>query len=157
MTANEITYLTFGLVLVAALVIDLGLLSKKNSVITIRKALLQTLFWVGLSLAFFAFLWFEKDGVVATKYVTAYLMEWSLSIDNIFVFILIFSYFRINEANAGRALLIGVLLAIVFRIVFIALGIELIDRFHWLLYVFGAFLIFTGVKLFAKNDEEEYN
>ncbi len=84
-------------------------------------------------------------------------MEWSLSIDNIFVFILIFSYFKVNELDAGRALLWGILMAIVFRILFIALGVELIERFHWLLYVFGAFLIYTGIKLFIKKDEEEFN
>ena len=100
----------------------------------------QTVFWVGLSVAFCAFLWFEKTPMVATKYFTAYLMEWSLSIDNIFVFILIFTYFKVKEKDAGRALLIGILLAIVFRMIFIALGIELIDRFHWILYVFGFFL-----------------
>jgi len=157
MSANQITYLTFGLVLIGALVIDLGLLSKKNSAITIKKALFQTAFWIALSLAFFGFLWFEKSGVVAAKYITAYLMEWSLSIDNIFVFILIFSFFRVKESDAGRALLIGILLAIVFRILFIWLGIELIDRFHWIMYIFGAFLIYTGFKLFFQKEEEEYN
>ena len=155
--SDQVIYLVFGIVLVAALVFDLGLMSKKNVAITIRKALYQTLFWVGLSLVFFAFLWIEKDSVVATKYITAYLMEWSLSIDNIFVFILIFTYFKVKETDAGRALLIGILLAIVFRILFIWLGIELIDRFHWLLYVFGAFLLYTGFNLFFKKDEEEYN
>jgi tellurite resistance protein TerC len=157
MSPTQIAYLTFGIVLVAALVFDLGLMSKRNSKISIRKALLQTLFWVGLSMAFFAFLFFEKNSTVAIKYLTAYLMEWSLSIDNIFVFILIFSFFKVEEADAGRALLVGILLAIVFRILFIALGVELINRFHWLLYLFGAFLIYTGVKLFMKNEEEEFN
>jgi tellurite resistance protein TerC len=155
--SDQVIYLVFGIVLVAALIFDLGLMSKKNVAITIKKALYQTLFWVGLSLAFFAFLWIEKDSVVATKYITAYLMEWSLSIDNIFVFILIFTYFKVKETDAGRALLIGILLAIVFRILFIWLGIELIDRFHWLLYVFGAFLLYTGFKLFFKKDSEEFN
>jgi tellurite resistance protein TerC len=157
MSVNQITYLTFGVALLAALLIDLGLLSKKNHAVTIKKALFQTAFWISLSLAFFAFLWVEKSSVVATKYITAYLMEWSLSIDNIFVFILIFSFFRVKEGDAGRALLIGILLAIVFRIVFIAVGIELIDRFHWIMYFFGAFLIYTGFKLFFQKEEEEYN
>ncbi len=157
MSVDLITYLTFGLVLIAALIIDLGLLSKKNTAITIRKAFVQTIFWVALSFAFFAFLWIEKGSLIATKYVTAYLMEWSLSIDNIFVFILIFSFFKVKEVDAGRALLIGILLAIVFRILFIALGIELINRFHWLMYIFGAFLVYTGAKLFFQNEEEEYN
>jgi tellurite resistance protein TerC len=157
MNKDVLIYLVFGAVLILALIVDLGLLSKKNQKITIKKALYQTLFWVGLSVCFWLFLWFEKDGTVATKYITAYLMEWSLSIDNIFVFILIFGFFKVNEANAGRALLVGILLAIVFRILFIALGIGLIDRFHWLLYVFGAFLVYTGFTLFAKKEEAEFN
>lgn len=157
MSVNQITYLTFVIVLVAALVLDLSLLSKKNTTITIKKALFQTAFWIALSLAFFGFLWIEKSSIVAAKFITAYLMEWSLSIDNIFVFILIFSFFNVKESDAGRALLIGILLAIVFRILFIALGIELIDRFHWIMYFFGAFLIYTGFKLFFQNEEEEYH
>jgi tellurite resistance protein TerC len=157
MNADQITYLVFGILLVVALVFDLGILSKKNEVISIKKALWQTLFWVGLSLAFCIFLWFEKSPMVATKYFTAYLMEWSLSVDNIFVFILIFTYFKVEEKDAARALLIGILLAIVFRIAFIAVGIGLIARFHWILYLFGAFLIYTGIKLFAKKDEAEFD
>jgi len=157
MTVDQITYLTFGLVLVIALVLDLGLMSKKNTAVSMKKALYQTLFWVGLSVAFCIFLWFEKTPIVATKYFTAYLMEWSLSIDNIFVFILIFTYFKVNENDAGRALLIGILLAIVFRIIFIALGIELINRFHYILYIFGFFLLYTGYQLFFKKDEAEFD
>jgi tellurite resistance protein TerC len=157
MTVDQITYLTFGLVLIIALALDLGLMSKKNTAVSMKKALYQTLFWVGLSVAFCVFLWFEKTPIVATKYFTAYLMEWSLSIDNIFVFILIFTYFKVNENDAGRALLIGILLAIVFRIIFIALGIELINRFHWILYLFGFFLLYTGYQLFFKKDEAEFD
>ncbi len=157
MTVDQITYLTFGVVLVGALLLDLGLMSKKNESISIKKALFQTIFWVGLSVAFAIFLWFEKTPLTATKYFTAYLMEWSLSIDNIFVFILIFTFFNVEEGDAGRALLIGILLAIVFRIIFIAIGIELIDRFHWILYLFGFFLLYTGYKLFFKKDEAEFD
>ncbi len=158
MDKTTVTYLVFGAALLAALVFDLDVISKKNSVITLKKALLQTLLWVGLSLAFWAFIWIEKDAHVATKYISAYLMEWSLSIDNVFVFILIFSYLKINEPDVGRALLIGVLLAIVLRIIFIAAGIQLINRFQWLLYVFGVFLLYTGGKLFfQKGGEESYN
>ncbi|MGL6268015.1 MAG: TerC family protein, partial [Chitinophagaceae bacterium] len=157
MTPDQITYLTFGVLLIFALLFDLGLMSKKDSVISIKKALYQTLFWVALSLAFCIFLWFEKSPLIATKYFTAYLMEWSLSVDNIFVFILIFTYFKVEENDAARALLIGILLAIVFRIIFIAVGIGLIERFHWILYLFGAFLIYTGYKLFFKKDEAEFD
>lgn len=158
MTATQIAYLTFGGVILLALIFDLGLLAKKNRAISIKTAAMQTLFWVGLSLVFAVFLWFEQSPSVSLKYITAYLMEWSLSIDNIFVFILIFSFFKVSESDAGRALLIGILLAILFRILFIWLGIELINRFHWLLYIFGAFLVYTGIKLFSKNEEEsEFN
>jgi tellurite resistance protein TerC len=157
MTTDQITYVTFAIVLIGALVFDLGLMSKKNSVVTIRQALVQTLFWVGLSVAFCVFLWFEKTPMVAAKYFTAYLMEWSLSIDNIFVFILIFTFFKVKSSDAGRALLIGILLAIVFRIIFIAVGIELINQFHWILYLFGFFLVYTGYKLFFQKDEAEFD
>lgn len=157
MSSTQISYLTFGIVLVLALIFDLGLLSKKNTTVTIKRALYQTLFWVGLSAIFCGFLFFEEGSKVATKYFTAYLMEWSLSIDNIFVFILIFSFFKVAEKDTARALLIGILLAIIFRIAFIAVGIELIERFHWILYFFGAFLIYTGYSLFFKKEEEEFD
>ncbi len=157
MTPTQISYFAFGILLILALIFDLGLLSKKNTAITMKKALHQTLFWVTLSIIFCMFLFFEEGPVVATKYFTAYLMEWSLSIDNIFVFILIFGFFKVAEADTARVLLIGILLAIVFRIGFIAIGIELIERFHWILYFFGAFLIYTGYNLFFNKEEEEFN
>lgn len=157
MTSDQITYLVFGIVLTLALVFDLGLLSKKNQKITIRQALYQTLFWVGLALAFFVFLWIEKDENIALQYLSGYLMEWSLSIDNIFVFILIFSAFSVKEKYYGRVLLIGILMAIVFRVIFITVGVALVERFSWILYIFGAFLVYTGYKMFTATDDEEYN
>lgn len=157
MTATQISYLTFGIVLLVALIFDFGLFSKKNTIVTIKSAFYQSIFWVAISLAFCVFLFFEDGSKVATKFLTAYLMEKSLSIDNIFVFILIFASFKIKESDTGRALLIGILLAIVFRIIFIAIGIELIERFHWILYIFGVFLVYTGYKLFFKKDEDEFN
>src|SRR5690349_12445823 len=147
MDQTLIIYIVFGIALLLALVLDLGIISKKQSHITVKKALLQTMLWVGLSLVFWAFIWIEKDVNVATKYISAYLMEWSLSIDNVFVFILIFSFFKIHEEDIARALLIGVLLAIFFRIIFIAVGIGIINEFHWVLYIFGVFLLYTGFKL----------
>ncbi len=156
MTSEHITYLVFGIVLLAALILDLGLLSKKSKTVTIKQALVQTSLWVTLAIGFFGFLWFEDGHVVALEYLSAYLMEWSLSIDNIFVFILIFSFFGVKEKYYARVLLIGILMAIVLRILFIAVGIELIQRFHWLLYVFGVVLLYTGISMFrAKNDASE--
>ncbi len=148
MTPSQITYLIFGIVLIVAIIFDLGLLSKKGTVFTMKKALYQTLFWVLLALAFFVFLWFENGHKMAFEYFSAYLMEWSLSIDNIFVFILIFSFFGVKEEYYARVLIIGILLAIIFRVIFITVGIVLVNEFHWLLYVFGAILIFTGIRMF---------
>ena len=93
MTHTQITYLVFGIVLLVAIVFDLGLLSKKSAHLTTRQALTQTIFWVLLALGFGAFMWYEDGKPAALEYVTAYLMEWSLSIDNSFVFVLIFSFF----------------------------------------------------------------
>lgn len=156
MSTEQITYLVFGLVLLMALVFDLGLLSKKNQAITIKQALNQTLFWVALALGFFVFMWWEEGQKPALEYISAYLMEWSLSIDNIFVFILIFNAFKVKEKFYGRVLLIGVLMAIVFRVLFITVGVGLVEKFSWLLYGFGAFLLYTGFKMFTANEDEEF-
>jgi tellurite resistance protein TerC len=153
--AEKITYLVFGIVLSIALVFDLGLLSKKNKSITMKQALIQTCFWVALAFAFFGFLWWEDGSQIAVEYISAYLMEWSLSIDNIFVFILIFSAFGVKESNYSRILLIGILFAIVLRILFITLGVALVDRFTWLLYIFGLFLLYTGIAMFKADQDEE--
>src|SRR5687767_305558 len=157
MTPDQITYLIFGIIVVAALVFDLGLLSKKDTKITIRKALYQTYFWVGLAMMFFIFMWVKYGQTSALEYLSAYFMEWSLSIDNIFVFILIFSAFSVKEKNYGRVLLLGILMAIIFRIIFITVGVALVERFHWLLYLFGIFLVYTGYKMFQQSDEEAFD
>ena len=150
----QLTYLIFGAALILALIFDLGLLSKKGSVITMKKALVQTFFWVVLALAFGVFIYLYNGPQIALEYISAYLMEWSLSIDNIFVFILIFSFLAIREEFFGRVLLIGILLAVIFRIIFITAGIELVSRFTWLLYLFGAILIYTGLSMFFAKKEE---
>lgn len=172
MSAHQIVYLVFGIVLTIALAFDLGLLSKKNKSISIRQALNQTMFWVGLAIAFFIFLWIEGPALAlessdATgeisrhqlpfEFLSAYLMEWSLSIDNIFVFILIFNSFNVKEAYYSRVLLLGILMAIIFRIVFITLGVALVAKFSWVLYIFGGFLIYTGYHMFKANDDEQFD
>jgi tellurite resistance protein TerC len=157
MTTDQITYLVFGIVLILAIALDLGLLSKRSATVSLKKALGMTIFWVSLAFAFFGFMWYEKGQVLALEYISAYLMEWSLSIDNIFVFILIFTFFKIREDHVSRALLIGILMAIIFRIVFITVGVVLVEKFHWILYVFGAFLIYTGIKIFAVKHDQEFH
>lgn len=157
MSRDTISYIVFGIVLLLALVFDLGLLSKKNKTVTIKKALFQTIFWVALGMAFFIFVWFENGKTLALEYISAYLMEWSLSIDNIFVFILIFTSFSVKEQYYSRVLLLGILMAIVFRVIFITVGVALVNRFEWLLYIFGAFLVYTGFHMFTSKDDEAFD
>jgi tellurite resistance protein TerC len=155
MNKTLLLYLVFGIVIFVSLIFDLGLISKKEKKITIKQALFQTFFWVILALLFCVFLWIEQGQKPALEYLSAYLMEWSLSIDNIFVFILIFSAFSVKEKSYGRVLLLGILMAIVFRIIFITVGVALVERFSWLLYVFGAFLVYTGYKMFVSDNEQD--
>ncbi|MDB5211740.1 MAG: TerC/Alx family metal homeostasis rane protein [Sediminibacterium sp.] len=175
MSTHESVYLVFGILLVVALLFDLGLLSKKNQTITLKQALYQTIFWVSLALGFFVFMWIEgpalaaenipvgKAGTPASgahlafEFLSAYLMEWSLSIDNIFVFILIFTSFSVKEKHYPRVLLVGILMAIVFRVIFISVGVVLVAKFSWILYLFGVFLMYTGYRMFVSTDDEEYD
>lgn len=161
MDKTQLIYVVFSVVIVVALIFDLGLLSKKNQVVSLKAALIQTIFWVTLSFAFCGFIWIENAGgngrEDAIAYISAYLLEWSLSIDNIFVFIIIFSFFKVQPQNYSRVLLLGILMAIVFRIIFIALGSELVARFDWVMYIFAAFILYTGIKMFSSSQEEEFN
>ena len=161
MDKTQLTYIVFAAVICIALVFDLGLLSKKNTTISLKAALLQTIFWVALSFAFCGFIWYENiDGngkQDAISFISAYLLEWSLSIDNIFVFIIIFNFFKVKENSYSRVLLLGILMAIVFRILFIAIGSAAVAKYDWIMYVFGIFLSYTGIKMFAAGDEEEFD
>lgn len=161
MDKTQVIYIVFSAVIIVALIFDLGLLSKKNQVISLKAALIQTVFWVVLSFAFCGFILIENDGgngkEDAISYISAYLLEWSLSIDNIFVFIIIFSFFKVKPENYSRVLLLGILMAIVFRIAFIAVGSELVARFDWIMYIFGAFLLYTGIKMFSAKEEAEFD
>ena len=152
-----IEYIVFSILLVVALIFDLGLLSKKGTHMTIKKALWQTVFWVTLAMGFFVYIWIENGQTTALEYLSAYLTEWSLSIDNIFVFILIFSFFGVKEDYYARVLLIGIMMAIVFRVIFITVGIALVERFEWLLYIFGVILLYTGIKMFSAKHNEQAN
>ena len=157
MTTDQIVYSVFGAVILIALVLDLGFLSKKNTTISIRQALRQTFFWVLLALGFFIFMWVEEGQKLGLEFLSGYLMEWSLSIDNIFVFILIFDAFKVKEQHLSRVLLIGILAAIIFRIIFITVGVALVAQFSWILYLFGVFLVYTGYQMFVANEDEAFD
>lgn len=144
----------FILFVIGALYFDLSVLRKRGYEVPIRIALKMAGFWMSLAFIFgigiFVFDGHEK----ALLYLTGYLIEESLSVDNLFVFLLIFSYFRIPAAYQSKALFCGILGAIVMRLTFILAGIALIKTFHWMLYVFGIFLIFTGIKLALQGETE---
>ena len=156
MNNSLLIYLVFIGVVILALFFDLGLLSKKNTVVTLKKAIVQTIFWETLAFAFSAFIWYKNGSNDAIQYLSAYLLEWSLSVDNIFVFIIIFSFFGVQKQDYSRVLLLGILMAVVFRILFIDLGSGLVARFDWIMYIFGIFLVYTGSKMFSSSDEAEF-
>jgi tellurite resistance protein TerC len=144
----------FNIFLLAMLAIDLFLFHKKSHQVSLREALTMSAGWVGLALAFNVVVYYAFGREKALEFLTGYLMEKSLSVDNIFVFLLIFRYFKVSGADQHDVLFWGVLGALAMRAIFIVLGVSLIREFHWLTYIFGAFLILTGIKLGLEKDKE---
>jgi tellurite resistance protein TerC len=136
------------------LVLDLGVLNRKSKVPTPRSAALWSLFCVSLALAFNGWLYFRFGGRPALEFFTGYLIEYALSVDNLFVFLYIFSYFAVALEHQHRVLFWGILGAIALRGVFILIGNELVARFEWAIYVFGAFLVVTAIKMMRQGDEQ---
>ncbi len=159
LTTNSETllYALFGIIIIGFLVIDLGVLNKSATKISTKSAFYQTLFWIGISIAFGVAIYIQDNDSKATlEFFSAYLTEKALSVDNIFVIILILRYFKVEEKFYHKILFWGILGAIVFRGIFIFLGVYLISHFHWILYIFGAFLVFSGFKLIFNSDEDEF-
>ncbi|PKO77934.1 MAG: hypothetical protein CVU21_05870 [Betaproteobacteria bacterium HGW-Betaproteobacteria-15] len=158
-------WLVFVAFVIAALFVDFAVLKKQGShEVGVREALWWSLAWVALSLVFNALFWWAIKDVSgstavanekALEFLTGYLIEKSLAVDNIFVFLLIFTYFAVPPAFQKRVLMIGIIGAIVLRTIMILVGAWLLDQFHWILYVFGAFLILTGVKMWWAAGQEE--
>lgn len=140
-------------VIAVMLAIDL-FAHRKAHVVSVREAAIWSAVWVGLGLSFGALLWWSWGPQVGGEYLAGYLIEKSLAVDNVFVFALIFSYFAVPRELQHRVLFYGVLGALVFRALFIAGGVVLIDRFGWVLYLFGAFLVFTGYRMFVHRNDE---
>src|SRR5512133_1653194 len=144
----------FILVIVGLLALDLGIFHKKDEIVSAREAMSWVTVWAILALAFGGFVLWRFGHARAVEFVTGYLIEWSLSVDNLFVFVIVFATFRIPPHLQHRVLFWGILTALVLRGGMILGGSALLQRCHWLLYVFGAFLLFTGVKLFFHEEEE---
>jgi tellurite resistance protein TerC len=136
------------------LALDLGVFHRKAHVIKIKEALLWSGFWIALALLFNLGIYFWRGPETALEFLTGYLIEKSLSVDNLFVFLLIFTYFDVPPLYQHKVLFWGILGALIMRAIFIAAGITLIQTFHWIVYLFGIFLIYTGIKL-ARHKERE--
>jgi len=140
------------------LLLDLGVFHKKDTVVKVKEALGWSLFWISLAMIFNVGVYYFIDHTKAVEFFTGYLLEKSLSVDNLFVFILIFGFFKIEPKYQHKVLFWGIIGALVMRAIFIFAGVALIERFAWIMYVFGAFLIYTGLHmLFEKKDAEDFD
>lgn len=147
-------WIGFSVFILTMLSLDLGLLNRKAHVIKYREAWIWTGIWITLALIFAGIVFLFQGTARGVDFLTGYIIELSLSVDNLFVFILIFSYFKVPARFQHRVLFWGVMGALVMRLTMIFIGATLINRFHWIIYVFGAFLVYTGVKMF-KDEETE--
>jgi tellurite resistance protein TerC len=136
------------------LALDLGVFHKKAHKIPVKEAVTWTLIWITLAMVFSVFIYFEFGKIKALEFLTGYVIEYSLSVDNIFVFILIFSYFAVKDKYQHRVLFWGIIGALVMRAIFIFAGVALINRFHWIVIIFGAFLVFTGIRMLLHKETE---
>ena len=152
MSDSTLLWVGFNVFVLIMLALDLGVFHRKSHEVSVKEALTWTGVWIVLSLVFNVFIYYYFDEEFAVQFLTGYLIEKSLSVDNIFVIILIFSYFHVPSQYQHKVLFLGILGALVMRAIFIFAGIELIHRFHWLIYIFGAFLIITGIRMLFSGD-----
>lgn len=145
----------FAAIVAALLAVDLFAFNRKAHEIHMKEAVLMACFWIGLAMAFNAGIYFLLGHKKAMEFLTGYLIEEALSVDNLFVFIMIFAYFHVARAYQHTVLFWGILGAIVMRAIFIFAGVALIQRFHWITYLFGAFLVYTGIKMVFHDEEEQ--
>lgn len=149
-----IFWIVFNAFVLLMLALDLGVFHRKTHTVTLKEALTWTFVWVALALVFNTILYFWKGQQQALEFFTGYLVEKALSVDNIFVFIMIFTYFRIPSRYQHKVLFWGILGALVMRVIFIFAGVALIEKFHFTIYFFGALLIYTGYKMFNQSHAE---
>jgi len=149
-----IFWVGFNLFVLAMLALDLGVFHRKSHEVKLKEALIWSAVWITLALCLNIGIYFLMGKVKALEFLTGYLIEKSLSIDNIFVFILIFSYFKIEPRYQHKILFWGIIGALVMRIALILLGVELLNRFHWIIYIFGLLLIATGIKMALEKGKE---
>lgn len=153
-SGDLLLWIVFSLLVLVLLALDLGVFHRKSHDIGVKEAMIWSLIWIAVALIFnlIVYLWYGQE--TAMEFATAYIVERSLSVDNLFVFLLIFTYFKVPSYHQYRVLFWGILAALALRAVFIIFGITLIQNFDWLIYLFGAFLVFTGIKIALKKEEE---
>lgn len=156
-SARPFEWAVFAAVVFGVMAIDIALLGKRGRHMSFREAVVRSLFNIAAGLSFGGFVLWRLGYDLAANYLVAYLVEESLSVDNLFVFLVIFSYFKLSDSRQHRVLAWGVAGAMIMRALFIFAGAALLHRFEWLTYVFGAFLIFTGVKLALRKGEDAVN
>ncbi|MGZ3436920.1 MAG: TerC family protein [Gemmatimonadaceae bacterium] len=150
-------WIWFNVAVLAILALDLGVLHRKSSKVSLKEAAIWSGVWVALSLCFALAIYWNMGKESGLEFLTGYLIEYALSVDNIFVFVLIFSYFSVPEKYQHRVLFWGIIGALVLRGVMIVAGSALVTRFAWTLYIFGAFLVFTGIRMALQKDDAAYN
>ncbi|MEP7048777.1 MAG: TerC/Alx family metal homeostasis membrane protein [Pseudomonadota bacterium] len=156
-SAGPVEWAVFAAVVVGVMALDIGLLGKRGRHMSFREAAVRCAFNIAAGLSFAGFVWLRLGRDATASYLVAYLVEESLSIDNLFVFLIIFNYFKLNEARQHRVLSWGVAGAVIMRALFIFAGSALLHRFEWMTYLFGVFLIYTGLKLALRKDEAAVN
>lgn len=154
MEINAYVWAGFLLFVIAMLALDLGVFHKKTHEVKIKEALIWSAIWISLALIFNYIIYLYLGKTKALEFLTGYLIEKSLSVDNLFVFIMVFSFFNVEAKYQHKILFWGIIGALIMRAIFIFAGVALINSFHWIIYVFGAFLIFTGFKMLKQKDEK---
>ncbi len=154
MTTELYFWIAFILFVLIMLALDLGVFHCKSHSVSFKESLAWTMVWIGLALLFSVVVYFWKGPDKSIEFLTGYIIELSLSIDNLFIFILVFSYFHVPQQYQHKVLFWGILGALIMRVIFIFAGVALITKFHWIIYVFGAIIIFSGIKMLFQKDKK---
>jgi tellurite resistance protein TerC len=154
MGSSTALWICFSVLILLVLSIDLGLFNRKAHTVKYREAVIWSIVWISLASVFAAVVFWFQGSERGLEFVTGYLIELSLSVDNLFVFLLLFSYFKVPSKFQHRVLFWGVMGALLMRLTMIFIGAALINRFHWIIYIFGAFLVYTGIKMFSQEETD---
>lgn len=154
METNIWFWFFFNLFVLFMLALDLGVFHKKTHVVSVKEALIWSVVWIFLAFCFNGLIYYVAGETKALEFLTGYLIEKALSVDNIFVFVLIFTYFQIPAKYQHKVLFWGIIGALIMRVIFIFAGVALLEKFHWTIYIFGSILIYTGIKMLTQSEKK---